>query len=135
MSVLELVHRARTERAARLRTMAIGADLIPRSTANDPVLRDVDPWELVSRAMNDEVRLTGTARLSITADQIPKGMRERAEEIGAELAEVGMLEIGRWATDVQLAYVRVPHLAENVQVSMFHAWTVALDMHFGSEAA
>ncbi len=135
MSVLELLQQAKIERTARLRTSAIGGDLIPRSPANDPHLLNIDPWELISRAMNDEVRAAGLARLSVTVERVPVGLRTRAEEIGAELARAGMLEIGRWATDVQLAYARVAHLSEDVQAAMFHAWSVALEINFDGEAA
>ncbi|HEV2128693.1 MAG TPA: hypothetical protein VGR22_08755 [Thermomicrobiales bacterium] len=125
--MLEQLHQAKAARNAKLRTLAVGADLIPRSDRNDPHLINVDPWELVSRAMNAEVRATGLARLSVTVERLPEALRARAEEIGIELARAGMLEIGRWATDVQLAYVRVDGISEEVQAAMFHAWGVAIE--------
>jgi hypothetical protein len=105
--------------------VAIGADLIPRSARNDPHLAGVDHWELVSRGLNDTVRAVGITRLTKLHDDLPGHLKARADAISRELVRAGCVELGRWATDVLLAYARVPHLSENTQVAMYHAWTLA----------
>jgi hypothetical protein len=123
MSILAAVQRHRAERTARLRATAMGADLIPRAGVDDSRYAGVD---LVARGRDVEKVRIGTARLSLTPEDLGPELRATAERIAAELRAAGVEEIGRWATDVVYAYGEMPDLPEPVQVAVYHAW--ALDL-------
>lgn len=123
MSVMEALDNARAARAHRLRATGIGADLIPRSNYADPRLQ-VDA--LKARGLDHATRRVGIDRLDMTPDDLTPELRAIAERIGSELRDAGSKEIGRWATDVLFAYVRVPNLQESTQVAMYLAWSLAV---------
>jgi hypothetical protein len=107
-----------------LQSSAIGADLIPRTQPEDIRYAGVD---LVARGRDVAMLRLGTARLSLTPDDLSPQLRSVAERIALELRAAGPETIGRWATDVVYAYGEVPDLPEPVQVAAYHAWSLDLD--------
>jgi hypothetical protein len=122
MSVLASLRAAKQDRSRRLRAVAIGADLIPRSAHDDPHLQGID---LEARGHDHKTRRVGIDRLDMSPGDLSLELRAVAERIGAELQAAGSEEIGRWATDTVLAYARVKHLQQSTEVAMYYAWTRA----------
>ncbi|HEV2066688.1 MAG TPA: hypothetical protein VGR08_07620 [Thermomicrobiales bacterium] len=123
MSILETVQRHRAERQRLRRETAIGADLIPRGSPDDPRYAGVD---LVARGHDLEALCTGTARLARSLDDLPAEWKATAERIAVDLRNAGPIEIGRYATDVLYAYADIPDIAPEVETTMYAAWTLSI---------